>query len=366
MIVENPEVTLDIEGHGLPTDAREAAFLDWLCTFVADGDDGRTYWFGCSPLVLAHENTDLWNIEASWATGNVVQLAGSIYKLADFPPVGVTGRHVYPGGTLTIEKTASQVEVVLGDFRVTCKDDKTWHYSMDDQANGIKAEFVHTGTGFPTWYGREQPSALTTHSIAYGYNWAGTVEGVLTIQGRQVTIKGKGIRERYIAVDSSAAEIGGWEDWMWFHFDEAFGSLYEMKLGRKDMSLNLVDGNAYFPAGDFVIEHQEWAFLRVLGGFIPTRYKVSIATAAGVLNLIADVVGATVWGVTGAAPSTPVATLNWDKLHGTFTDLDGQQRTLTNGRGGVSIRQWKPYPDILGAELAVAAVQSESVRLTTL
>ena len=43
MIVGNPEVTLDIEGHGLPADAREAAFLDWLCTFVADGDDGKTY-----------------------------------------------------------------------------------------------------------------------------------------------------------------------------------------------------------------------------------------------------------------------------------------------------------------------------------
>jgi hypothetical protein len=366
MIVENPEVTLDIEGHGLPADAREAAFLDWLCAFVADGDDGKTYWFGCSPLVLAHENTDLWSIEASWEAGTVVQLPGSIYKLADFPPVGVTGQHVYPGGTLTIEKSPNQVKVVLGDFRVICKDDKTWHYTMDDKKNGIKAEFVHTGSGFPTWYGRETPSALTPHSIAYGYNWSGTVEGVLTIHGRQVRVKGKGIRERYIAVDSSAAEIGGWEDWMWFHFDEAFGSLYEMKLGKKDMSLNLVDDGSYFPVGTFEIEHQEWAFLRALGGFIPTRYKVTMTTEAGVLEMIADVVGATVWGVTGKVPSTPVATLNWDKPQGTFTDRDGHKRPLTNGRGGVSIRQWKPYPDIFGAELAAAATNYETGSLTTL
>jgi hypothetical protein len=366
LIVDNPEVTMDIEGRGLPADAREAAFLDWLCSFVAFGDDGKTYWFGCSPLVLACENKDLWHVEASWETGRVVQLPGSVYKLADFPPVGVIGQRVYPGGSLTIEPSDNQVAVVLGDFRVICKDGKTWHYTIDDKENGIKAEFVHTGAGFPTWYGKETPSALTQHSLAYGYNWSGTIEGVLTIQGRAVNIKGKGIRERYIAVDSSAAEIGAWEDWMWFHFDEAFGSLYEMKLGNKDMSLNLAEGNLYFPSGSFTIEHQEWAYLRALGGFIPTRYRVTLETVAGVLEMIANVVGATVWGVTGKAPSMPVATLNWDKLEGSFTYKDGRKLALTNGLGGVSIRQWKPYPDISGAELAAAATRHEAGRLTTL
>jgi hypothetical protein len=366
MIVKNAEVTLDIEGHGLPSDAREAAFLDWLCSFVAFGDDGKMYWFGCSPLVLASEKQDLLHIEASWETGKVVQLPGSIYKLADFPPVNLSTQHLYPSGSLTIAKSDRQVEIVLGDFKVVCKDDKTWHYTVEDKEQGIKAEFIHTGTGFPLWYGRETPSALTQHSLAYGYNWSGTVEGVLTIQGREIKVKGKGIRERYIAVDSSAAEIGGWEDWMWFHFDEAFGSLYEMKLGIKDMSLNLADENAYFPAGSFTIEHQEWAYLRILGGFIPTRYKVTLEVEAGVLEMIANVVGATVWGVTGEVPSTPVATLNWDKLEGSFTYKDGRKRTLTNGLGGVSIRQWKPYPDIFGAALVSAATRHEEGALTTL
>jgi hypothetical protein len=194
------------------------------------------------------------------------------------------------------------------------------------------------------------------------------VEGTLTLQGRQVKFRGKGIRERYIAVDSSAAEIGGWEDWMWFHFDEAFGSLYEMKLGSKDMSLNLVDenGSHYFPAGDFTIEHHDWAYLRALGAFIPTVYKVALEVEVGVLEFTAKVVGATVWGVTTKPPSTPVATLNWDTLEGSFTYRGGRRVTLSNGLGGVSIRQWKSYPDVFGAMLASAEEIHATGRMVTL
>jgi hypothetical protein len=170
MIVDDPEVTLDWEGHGFPQDAREAAFLDWLCSVVADGDDGKRYWFGCSPLPLAAEGRDLWHFEVSWEAGNVVQLPGSVYKIADLPPVGLTVQRVYPGGTLNIDRSNDEVAVSLGDFHVVCKSDKTWHYNIEDQEEGIRAEFVHTGAGYPTWYGKEKPSALTQHSLAYGYN----------------------------------------------------------------------------------------------------------------------------------------------------------------------------------------------------
>ena len=366
MIVENPGVTLDDDGRGFPEGARERAFLDWLCTFNAYGDDGRRYWCGCSPLSLAFEATDLWHFEVSCDRGEVVPSAGSIYKVADFPPALVTVQRARPRGALTIERSNRQVTVELEDFRLICKPDNTWHYALEDTEKKIKAEFVHTGVGFPTWYGRDKPSALTQHSIAYGYNWSGTVEGRLTIQGRSVGIKGKGIRERYIAVDTCAAEIGGWEDWMWFHFDEMFGSMYEMKLGNKDMSLNLVDENQFLPTGNFEIQHYDWAYLHPLGAFIPTRYRVTVETEAGVLEMAANVVGATVWGVTGTVPDTPVATLNWDKLEGTFTYKSGRSRTLTNGLGGTSIRQWKPYPNTFLPDLAGAEVSKGEARLTTL
>jgi len=366
MIVNDPEVTLDWEGHGIPEDARDAPFLDWLCSVVAEGDDGKTYWFGVSPLILGLEGVDMWNIEASWESGTVRQLPGSIYKVADFPSVGVTSRHVHPGGTLRVERSEHEVTVTLPGFRVVCKDDHSWHYTVEDEEKGITADFVHQGQGYPTWYGKEKPSYLTPHSIAYGYNWSGTVEGTLTIHGKTVNITGKGIRERYVAVDSSAAEIGGWEDWAWFHFDEAYGSMYEMKLGQKDFSINLSEDGRYLPAGDFTIEHHEWAYLPQLGAFIPTHYRVTFETEAGVLELSSDVVGATVWGVTGKAPSTPVSTLNWGNVQGTFTYTDGRTKTLSNGKGGVSIRQIKPYPSIFAPELGAYGVVEADGRMTTL
>lgn len=367
MIVDNPEVTLDIEAHGFPEDARDAPFLDWLCSAVVRGDDGCTYWFGTSPLILGLEQRDIWNIEASWERGRVVPVPGTIFKLADFPGVGVTGQHAFPGGTLKVERSETQVRVTLGEhFEVICKEDHTWHDTVEDAARGIKLEFAHIGTGCPLWYGREKPSYLTPHSIAYGYNWSGRIEGKLTLQGREIAVKGKGIRERYIAVDSSAAEIGGWEDWGWFHFDEVFGSMYEMKLSQKDMVLNLAEEGQFFPAGGFTIEHDDWAWLRALGAFIPTRYRVRMEVegrGAGVHRQRGRRHGL---GRHGDRAQHPRRHAELGRGRGDVTYRDGRTKTLTNGMGGMSIRQWKPYPDVFGAALGSAAGLTETGRMTTL
>ena len=85
---------------------------------------------------------------------------------------------------------------------------------MLDTCDGeYKADLYHRAHGFPLWYGREKPSLLTQHSITYGYNWSGDVDGTIWLDGKEIKVKGTGQRERYVAVDSSAAELGGWEDW---------------------------------------------------------------------------------------------------------------------------------------------------------
>lgn len=349
MIVSNPEVTLDVEAAGLPEVQAQAGFLDWMLVSVVDGDDGKQYQLGITPMSLKLEKVDLYMLRLSSVQGTVAQLPGSIYKVADFPEAPV-GRCIYPGGTLTIKKSEHEVAVDCGDFHLTCKDDHTWHYTVEDKKEGIKAEVVHTGVGFPTWYGRpgEKPSVLTTHSITYGYFWTGTVEGTLAIKGKKVKVKGAGVRERYVAIDTSPAEIGGWEDWMWCHFDEVSASMYEFKYGNhKAMSLYLVEEKEYFPEVEFNIEHSEWAYFRQVGIFIPTHYKITAQTDAGVLEFETNVTGGMLAGSTGQAPDAPVAALNWDRLVGTFTYKDGRKRKLTNGLGNTAIRCWKPYPSII-------------------
>ena len=347
MIENNYEVTLDDEARGITMDAGSSAFLDWLCSFAAVGDDGRRYWLGCSPLILKLENIDLVNVEFCTEAGEIVQDPRSIYKIAKFPRETYVRHDKFPGGTHNVRQLDDKVVVDIGIMHIECHKDNTWRYRINDEENGFKADFTHKPLcGGPLWYGREVPSHLTQHSTTYGYNWCGQVEGSITYSGKTVHIRGAGIRERYVATDSSSAEIGGWEDWGWFHFDEAFGSMYDMRLGMKDFAINLVEENKYFPIGGVAIEHHEWAYLPQYGGFIPSVYKIKFEVEDGTLELTAHAATATTWGVTSKVPDNPVATLMWDQVEGSFTYKDGSIKKLTNGFGGMSIRQWRQYPCI--------------------
>ena len=350
MIVENPEVTLVEEGHGFPQEALDTAQLDWALVATVHGDDGRQYWFnfGAMSLRKTWGDIDFWAGGVRSTPGRVVQPAGSVYQVADFPNGVSTDWHVFPRGTLTANRSDDEVVVDLAGLHIVCKPDKTWHYTLEDEKSGIKGEWVHTGNGFPTWYGKEKAQAFSPHSVAYGYFWSGTIEGTLTVEGRKVGIKGAGVRERYYAVDTCPAETGGWHDWMWFHFDEMSGTVDEFKISQnKDMSLYLTEEDKYFPAGDFDIRHYDWAYLASSGVFIPTRYEVSVTTEAGVLDMAASAVGAFAASGIRDVPDSPTIILDWDKIDGTFSYKDGRKKALTNGLGGTLIRQWRPYPSSL-------------------
>ena len=356
MIVENPEVTLDEEGHGFPDEARDTAQLDWALVATVHGDDGNQYWFNVGAMSLRElwGDIDFWVMSVRTERGRIVQPAGSVYKVPDFPESITTDWHFYPRGTLTADRSDAQVAVNLGDLHIVCKPDKTWHYRVDDEKAGISGEFVHTGHGFPCWYGKETPQMYTPHSVSYGYFWSGSIEGTLTIQGRKIGISGAGVRERYYAVDTCPAEVGGWHDWLWFHFDELSGSLDEMKIsGNKDVSVYFRDEEVYCPAGSFEITHHNWAYLASSGVFIPTHYEVSIETEAGVLEIAANAVSAYAASGIRDVPDSPTIILDWDRVDGVFTSKDGRKKVLTNGLGGTLIRQWRPYPSSLltGADI---------------
>ena len=350
MIVKDPEITLEEEfGHGIPPkDAPDPMVSAWAMHTKVDGDDGQQYWI--DTILVAGWGFDVRILSVRTGEGRVIQLPDSVYKLVDFPPP-VLGLCPLPRGALRIEREKDAVRVEMPGARLDCREDKTWHYRVEDEERGIAVDWVHTGVGFPTWYGKEEPQAFSPHSIAYGYFWPGIVEGTLTIDGRKIRVRGKGGRERTYMPDSCPAESGAWHEWIWFHFDELFGTLHEMKISQfKDGSLFLVDEQEYVPYRTFDIEHHDWAYHRGLGAFIPTRYRVTVETEAGVLEMGSRVVGAALWAVTGAVPDFPFALLHWDEVRGTFTGRDGRRRTLTGGRAANIARQWKPYPRILTPE----------------
>ena len=163
-------------------------------------------------------------------------------------------------------------------------------------------------------------------------------------------------------MDSSAAELGAWEDWGCVCFDGMYASLYDMRAGMKDYSLYDVEtGMHYTSNGDLKggdrdiseleIIHEDWMFLRELDGFIPNVYNIKIKTEDGVFDAKFKVANAVPWGVTYTVPDNPVITLIYDGVEGSFTYNDGRDKKLSGGYGYMSVRQWHQYPNILPREL---------------
>lgn len=352
MKINNPKVTLADEARNGVEEEVRSGFLDWLYEFHVEGDDGVLYALGGSILSMNLEKMDLVTICMARGKGSVRQLPGSIYKIAEYPGTVLNKMIRNPQGTMQIERREHSVFVSCGpEYSVECFDDGRWHIRTDSMDGEYKADFWHRAHGYPLWYGREKPSYLTQHSVTYGYNWSGDVDGEFTWQGRTVKVKGTGQRERYVAVDSSAAELGGWEDWGYITFNEMHSSMYDMRLGMKDFAVYDLEKDRYYPEGKMTIEHEDWAFLRELDGFIPSWYHIRIEVEDGVYEVHAHVCNARTWGVTFQVPDNPVATLIYDTVEGRFIYHDGTVRELTGGRGTMSIRQWHAYPNILPREL---------------
>ena len=370
MKIKNPKVTLADEARNGVVEEVRSGFLDWLFEFNVEGDDGELYGLGGSILSMNLEKIDLATMCLCKGKGKVRQLRNSIYKVAEYPG-GLMNRFFRnPQGTLQIEKHEHSVLVTCGkEYSVECFENGEWHFLLDSGDGEYKADFWHRAYGYPLWYGRETPSNLTQHSVTYGYNWAGDVDGEFTFKGKTVKVKGTGQRERYVAVDSSAAELGAWEDWGYITFNEMHSSMYDMRAGMKDYSLYDIERGKHYTSdgtlkggendiAEMEITHEDWAFMRELDGFIPTYYNIRLVVGDGVLEVRAHVANARTWGVTYKVPDNPVATLVFDTVEGTFTYKDGAVRTLTGGRGSMSVRQWHAYPNILPRELYSDEVQT--------
>lgn len=367
MKINNPKVTVADDARiGVKEEVR-SGFLDWLFTCNVIGDDGEHYEFGTSILSMNVEQLDLVTMFLAKGHGHSEQLKNSIYKIGRYPGTIVSKRFSNPAGTLHVEQFEHKAVVTCKPYyKAECFDDGSWHITADSQ-DGFSLDITHTGHGYPLWYGRETPSALTQHSITYGYNWAGDVTGSFTYEGKTINVKGTGQRERYVAVDSSAAELGGWEDWGFITFNEIHSSMYDMRLGMKDFSVYDLENNKHFCEGNMEITHSDWVFVRNLDGFVPENYHIRIEVEDGVYYVHAHTGNVRTWGVTFKVPDMPVATLSFDHVEGTFTDKNGNIRNLTGGNGIMSIRQWHAYPNILPRELySDEAIKATDAKFATL
>lgn len=45
----------------------------------------------------------------------------------------------------------------------------------------------------------------------------------------------------------------------------------------KDFAIYDIENDKYYPEGEMTIEHEDWAFMRELDGFIPSYYNIKIS-----------------------------------------------------------------------------------------
>ncbi|KAH0791082.1 hypothetical protein GPJ56_004987 [Histomonas meleagridis] len=102
--IENPVGTLDDKARSGVKDDVRCGFLNWLTSFVVEGDDGETYCCGGSILSLAVGQLDILSIGLSKGFGKAHQLPSSIYKVGRYPGYTFNELIKQPKGTLNIER----------------------------------------------------------------------------------------------------------------------------------------------------------------------------------------------------------------------------------------------------------------------
>ena len=343
---------------------------DWgMMCHVVD-EDGKDYYMD---LGINHINSvagfggaafgdmalEMWNLSCRTGEGKVYTPEGQMYKVADFDNVTDAAWHPFPAGSIQydIDEENDRMTVSLDECTIEINmADYSWHITTYDEDSDVRVDFTSYGEGAPLWYSKDQPRTFVGHSVAQGYNWPTRIEGTLTIKGVEHKVHGMCGRERAIIPDMDCIAEGGYLDLIMVHFDELHSGLTERKLSvDKACSLYLIPDDKYYATKDpkaehdemlnFHVHHEDWAFVRALGVFIPTTFEVRVEVEAGVLEYVAKASGCKCVALQADSWSdAPNITLDTKFVEGTFTYADGRVMELHNGFMINNICIWRPYP----------------------
>ncbi len=372
----DPKVTLKEELMTLDDleNVTEHGMFDWgMMCHVVD-EMGKDYYMdvGLSHIQAAatfggmpfgDTGMDMWNLSCRTGEGKVYTPRGTIYKVADFDGVTDAAWHPFPGGSLQydVDEENERATVTLGEFtlEIDVKNGHTWHAVTYDEGQDIRVDFTSYGEGAPLWYSKDKVGTLVDHLKAIGYNWPTRLEGTLTIKGVEHKVHGMASRERVILPDMANVEAGGYLDLIMVHFDELQTALHDYKLsGHHDCELYLKAEDKYFATQDprakhdevlnFDVHHEDWAYVRAIGVFVPTTFEVRVEVEDGVLGYMAKACGCKCVALQpDAEADVPNITLDTKIVEGTFTYNDGRVMELHNGFFINNIVIWRGYPSML-------------------
>ena len=366
----DPSVTLVEEKMLYPEPCTDHGFMDWgMMCHVVD-ENGKDYYMDAGlakmkmnatwgAMPFGTEDMDSWNLSCRTGEDRVYTPKGQIFKLADFNDVTGSVFHPFPGGSMQfdIDEEKNFMTVTLDVFKLEIDVNKhTWHATVYDPTLDVGIDFTHYGEGYPLWYSKDYVRSFVDHLQSIGYNWPGRLEGTLTVGGETHQVHGFCSRERTILPDQSNVEAGGWLDLIMVNFDELHTACTEYKLSRdKACELYLRKEDKYYATKDpkapvdemlnFEITHEDWAFIKAIGCFVPTTYIVKVEVEEGTLEYTAKVCGCKcVAQQAGAEADVPNVTLDAKEVTGTFTYKDGTVLELHNGFFINNVVCWRAYP----------------------
>lgn len=366
----NPEVTMEQEKMLWVEPCTDHAFMDWgFMAHVVD-ENGKDYYmdmglakmkmnatWGAMPF--GTEDLDSWNLSCRTGEDKVYTPRGQIFKLADFKGVTDAAWHPFPGGSMQFDLNEDEniLTVTLDAYKLVIDANKhTWRVTVYDPGLDVGVDFTHYGEGYPLWYSKDYVRTFVDHLGSIGYNWPGRLEGTLTIKGVEHKVKGFASRERTILPDQSNVEAGGWLDLIMVHFDELHTACTEYKLSKdKACSLYIRADDKYYATKDpraprdemlnFSITHEDWAFIKAIGCFVPTTYMVRVEVEDGVLEYAAKVCGCKCVAMQADVEADVInVTLDAKEVTGTFTYKDGRVVELHNGFWINNVVCWRAYP----------------------
>ncbi len=311
----------------------EREFRDYHFQACLSGDDGQNYYLTYS--LARMENRDfaklVISIEPIWF---MTTPAARIIQKGEKPEIELGENKPY--GAMETKFSSSEFSVKVESFEVIAAPPM---FKLRCEENGTGVDLALKSLGLPFWFneGKEEGGRITPSSGAqWGWELFGTMEGTITIKGKKISVKGYGVHEHLVMRHVAWGEIG-WQDWMWFVFDDLYGLIFNIHGGGyQDGGIYLMKDKEYVVTRDYDIDHPEWAYSPFLQHHVPSKLKVRARNEKGTLHLEGDIVRILPWRRINKyrhAVSVPCADTEF-QWQGRFVYKDGQTLTLNNGKGG--------------------------------
>lgn len=308
-------------------------FRDYHFQACLKGDDDKDYYL--TYTIARMENRDfaklVISMEPVWF---MTTPSSKVIQSGEKPEIELGDNQ--PLGAMKIETTSAAFTAKLEPFEVICSPPS---YRIRYQGKDVSVDLEAKSLGLPFWFGEgtdhkaiDTPSSTPT----IGYELFCDMKGTLGLGGREVQVKGVCVHEHLIKQHVAWGEMG-WQDWIWFVFEEMYGLIFEVHGGGyKEGGLYLREEKEYLMVRGFDIDHPQWAYSPMLQRHIPVGIKMRAHTNKGSLLLEGELIRSLPWrrvnkykhAVTVAACDTE---FTWS---GKFTYKDGRTLMLKEGKGG--------------------------------